>query len=60
MRFFKNNSINALFIILLIVGLILLPFRIIRGVTAVINGERPPRSARAITGHSILATYFEK
>ena len=61
MRFFKNNSINALFIILLIVVLISLPFTFKRKLTAVINGEpQPPKSARGITGHSILATYFEK
>ena len=61
MRFFKNNSINALFIILLIVALISLPFTFKRRLTAVINGEpRPPRSARGITDHSILDTYFEK
>ena len=59
MRFSKNKYYNALFIILLIVTLISLPFTFKRRLTAVINGE-PPRSARAITDHSILDTYFEK
>ena len=59
MRFSKNKYYNALYIILLIVTLISLPFTFKRKLTAVINGEhRPPRSARAIT--SILDTYFEK
>ena len=60
MRFSKNKYYNALYIILLIVALISLPFTFKRELTAVINGERPPRSARAITSHSILTTYFEK
>ena len=61
MRFSKNKYYNALFIILLIVALISLPFTFKRRLTAVINGEpRPPKSARAITDHSILDIYFEK
>lgn len=61
MRFSKNKYYNALFIILLIVALISLPFTFKRRLTAVINGEPlPPKSDRAISDHSILTIYFEK
>ena len=60
MRFSKNKYYNALFIILLIVALISLPFTFKRKLTAIINGEhRPPRMIRVI-GQKTLATYFEK
>ena len=60
MRFSKNKYYNALFIILLIVALISLPFSFKRRLTAVINGEpRPPRMIRVI-GQKTLTTYFEK
>ena len=60
MRFSKNKYYNALYIILLIVALISLPFTFKRRLTAVINGEpRPPGMIRVI-GQKTLATYFEK
>lgn len=60
MRFSKNKYYNALFIILLIVTLISLPFTFKRKLTAVINGEpKPPRMIHVI-GQKILTTYFEK
>lgn len=57
MRFFKNNSINALFIILLIVVVISTFNALFR---AAINDERPPPRLIHVVGHSILDTYFEK
>ncbi len=58
MRFPKNKFYNVLFIILLIVVFISTMNALF---IAAINGEhRPPRSARGITDHSILDTYFEK
>ena len=60
MRFSKNKYYNALFIILLIITLISLPFTFKRRLTAVINGEpRPPGMIRVI-GQKTLDTYFEK
>ena len=57
MRFFKNNSINALFIILLIVVCISTMNALFR---AAINGERPPPRMIHVIGHNTLDTYFEK
>ena len=57
MRFFKNNSINALFIILLIVVFISTMNALFR---AAINGERPPPRLIHVIGHNILDIYFEK
>ena len=60
MRFSKNKYYNALFIILLIVTLISLPFTFKRKLTAIINGEpKPPRMIHVI-GKKTLDTYFEK
>ena len=60
MRFSKNKYYNALFIILLIITLISLPFTFKRKLTAIINGEpQPPRMIRVI-GQKTLDTYFEK
>ena len=60
MRFSKNKYYNALFIILLIVALISLPFTFKRRLTAAINGERPPPRMIRVIGQKTLATYFEK
>lgn len=57
MRFFKNNSINALFIILLIVLFIYTMNALFR---AAINGEPPPPRMIHVIGHNILDIYFEK
>jgi hypothetical protein len=57
MRFFKNNSINALFIIFLIVVVISTFNALFR---AAINGERPPPQLIHVIGHNILDIYFEK
>ena len=57
MRFFKNNSINALFIILLIGVFIYTMTGLFR---AAINGERAPPRMIHVIGHTILDTYFEK
>ena len=60
MRFSKNKYYNALYIILLIVALISIPFTFKRRLTAIINGEpRPPGMIRVI-GQKTLTTYFEK
>ena len=49
MRFSKNKYYNALFIILLIIALISIPFTFKRKLTAVINGEpRPPGTIHVI------------
>ena len=60
MRFSKNKYYNALFIILLIVALISLPFTFKRRLTAVINGEPRPPGTIHVIGQKILTTYFEK
>lgn len=57
MRFFKNNSINALFIILLIVLFISTMNALFR---AAINGERPPPRMIHVIGEKTLDIYFEK
>jgi len=57
MRFFKNNSINVLFIILLIVVIISTMNALFR---AAINGERPPPRLIHVIGQKTLDTYFEK
>jgi len=60
MRFSKNKYYNALFIILLIVALISIPFTFKRKLTAVINGEPPPPRMIRVIGQNTLDTYFEK
>lgn len=57
MRFFKNNSINAIFIILLIVVFISTMNALFR---SAINGEPPPPRMIHVIGHNTLDTYFEK
>lgn len=60
MRFSKNKYYNALFIILLIVALISIPFTFKRKLTAAINGEPPPPRMIHVIGQNTLDTYFEK
>ena len=57
MRLFKNNSINALFSILLIGVFIYTMNGLFR---AAINGERPPPRLIHVIGNNILDIYFEK
>ena len=60
MRFSKNKYYNALYIILLIVALISLPFTFKRKLTAGINGEPQPQRMIHVIGKKTLDTYFEK
>ena len=57
MRFFKNNIINALFIILLIVVFISTMNALLK---SAINGKPPPPRMIHVIGHNTLNTYFEK